>query len=153
MARSSLPVSVWLAFLHCLLEMLACSQTDFFFSNFLDKYAYNNRIWLLRHILMLSILGKNFSRRHFEIFFLIFPWKQALEETICMKGQSLFSGKIKKNIIYLSSAELVQWLVKVSWRWYTFRGAKSFQKDFTSLLKRDIHEKKSYCSPWEQNYP
>ena len=34
-------------------------------------------------------------------------------ETICMKCQILFSGKTKENIIYLSSAELVQSLVKV----------------------------------------
>ena len=29
-------------------------------------------------------------------------------ETICMKCQNLFSGENKKNIIYLSSAELAQ---------------------------------------------
>ena len=34
-------------------------------------------------------------------------------ETICMKCQILFFGKIKKNIIYLSSAESAQTVVKV----------------------------------------
>ena len=34
-------------------------------------------------------------------------------ETICMKCQILFSGKNKKNINYLSSAELAKRVVKV----------------------------------------
>ena len=34
-------------------------------------------------------------------------------ETICMKCQILFSGKNKKNIINLSSAEFAQRMVKV----------------------------------------
>ena len=34
-------------------------------------------------------------------------------ETICMKCQIMFSGKNKKNIINLSSAELAQRVVKV----------------------------------------
>ena len=60
--------------------------------------------------LTLSTLGKIFSRRHFEIFFLFFPEK----ETICMKCQILFSGKNKKNNIILSSAENAQRVVKVN---------------------------------------
>ena len=52
---------------------------------------------------MLSILGKNFSRQHFEIFFLFFP-----ENRLC-----LFSGKNKKNTINLLSAEFIQRVVKV----------------------------------------
>ena len=71
---------------------------------------------------MLSILGKIFSRRHFEIFFFNFSQKTGYdiscklspEETICMKCQSLFSGKNKKNIINLSSAENAQRVVKVN---------------------------------------
>ena len=35
-------------------------------------------------------------------------------ETICMKYQILFSGKNKKNIISLSSAELAKCVVKVN---------------------------------------
>ena len=35
-------------------------------------------------------------------------------ETICMKCQFLFSGKNKKNITNLSSAELAQRVVKVN---------------------------------------
>ena len=51
---------------------------------------------------MSLMLAKNFSRQHFEIFFLLFPRKQALAfhanclltwKTICMKCQSLFSWK------------------------------------------------------------
>ena len=68
--------------------------------------------------LTLSTLGKVFSRRYFEIFFLFFPekgfdisCKVSSKETICMKCQILFSGKNKKNkknIINLSSAESAQ---------------------------------------------
>ena len=36
------------------------------------------------------------------------------KETICMKCQILFSGKNKKNIINLSSAENAQRVVKVN---------------------------------------
>ena len=39
--------------------------------------------------------------------------KLSPKETICMKSQSLFSGKNKKNIINLSSAEFAQSVVKV----------------------------------------
>ena len=39
--------------------------------------------------------------------------KLSLKETICMKYQSLLSGKNKKNIISLSSAELAHRLIKV----------------------------------------
>ena len=60
--------------------------------------------------LTFSTLGKIFSRRHFEVFFLFFPEKQ---ETICMKCQILFSGKNKKNIINWPSAENSQRVVKV----------------------------------------
>ena len=49
---------------------------------------------------------------HIEIFFLIFPRKEDLILTICMKFQILFSRKSKKNI-NLSSAELAQRVVKV----------------------------------------
>ena len=37
-------------------------------------------------------------------------------ETICMKCLILFSGKNKKHIIYLSSAELDKIVVKVKWK-------------------------------------
>ena len=57
----------------------------------------------------LSMLGKNFSRRHFEIYIYIsyfspkiwgfdISCKLSPQETICIKCQSLFSGKNKKNI-------------------------------------------------------
>ena len=84
---------------------------------------------------MLSTLGNNFSRQHFEIFFLLFPenwlWhfmqiafskddlhemSKHIKQTICMKCQSLFSGKNKKNIINLLSAEFAQRVVKVKQR-------------------------------------
>ena len=62
---------------------------------------------------MLSILGKIFSRRHFDIFFL-FSKKTEFDnlcklspmETVCIKRQIMFSGKHKKNITNLSFAEL-----------------------------------------------
>ena len=40
--------------------------------------------------------------------------KLAPEETVCMKCQSLFSGKNKKNIISLSSAEYAKKVVMVN---------------------------------------
>ena len=74
--------------------------------------------------------GKNFSRRHFETCFppLFFLQKNRLWISckgpifythfgaICMKGQSLFSGKNKKkNIIKLSSSEFSQRVVMVKY--------------------------------------
>ena len=66
---------------------------------------------------MLNTLGKNFSRQHFEIFS-YFPQKTGFYiscrlSPICMKCLILFSGKNKKNITNLSSAELAQKVVKV----------------------------------------
>ena len=56
------------------------------------------------HSLTLSMLCKNFSRQHFEIFFLFFQENSLrhfiqiiFSETVCMNCQSLFSGKNKKN--------------------------------------------------------
>ena len=73
------------------------------------------------------MLGKNFIRRHFEIFF---PRKQKIgfdiscKLSICMKYQSLFSGK--KNILE-SSADFAARMVKM----------------FFSCL--DIHHTKAKC--------
>ena len=66
------------------------------------------------------MLGKNYSRRQFDLFFLIFPSKIGFDiscklspqETICMKCQCLFSGKNKKNI-NLSSAGIAHTAEKV----------------------------------------
>ena len=68
-----------------------------------------------------------------------------------MKCQILFSGKNKKNIINLSSAEYVQRVVKIKGSWYTFRGDDfikigfaPFRGDnfikigFAALLKKDL---------------
>ena len=62
------------------------------------------------------MLGKIFSKQHFKLFFLFFPWKKVLtfHANCRMKDQSLFSGKNKKNIVNLSSAELAQRVVKVN---------------------------------------
>ena len=68
-----------------------------------------------------STLGKIFTRRHFEIFFFLILQKTGFDiscklspmKIICMQCQILFSGKNKKNIINLSSAELAQRVVKV----------------------------------------
>ena len=75
-------------------------------------------------ILRLSMLGRNFSRQYYEIFFLFlfFFQKTGFDiscklsplETICMKYQSLFSRKNMKNIFTLSSAEIAQKVVKVN---------------------------------------
>ena len=47
-------------------------------------------------------------------------------ESICMKWQILFSGKIRKNIINFSSAEFVQRVVKVKqMKTYTNNSRKS----------------------------
>ena len=73
-----------------------------------------------------SMLGKSYSRWHFNMFFIIFLIKQDLNfhancllwlETICMNGQSLFYGKKKKENtnILLSSAELAQRVEKVKY--------------------------------------
>ena len=68
---------------------------------------------------MLSMLGKNFSRQRFEIFFFFF-FSEDSKETVCMKCQILFSGK-KKNIIILSSVELAQRVVKMKLNGYSFQ--------------------------------
>ena len=69
--------------------------------------------------LLLSTLGKIFSRRYIEIFFSVYishktgfdtSCKLSPMETICMKCQILFSGKTKKNML---SAELDQRAVGV----------------------------------------
>ena len=73
----------------------------------------------------LSILGKIFlflAGIFWEIFFFLFfmqetevdiSCKLSPLETICIKCQILFSGKNKKNVINLLSAELAQRMVKV----------------------------------------
>ena len=56
----------------------------------------------------LSMLGKNFSRWQFEIFFFIFPQKKALTfhaNYLLRNCQSLFSGIIREVSSVLSSAE------------------------------------------------
>ena len=60
------------------------------------------------------MLGKNFSGRHFEIFFLIFPRKWALtfHAHCLLRGEAYFLGKDSKNIIDLSSAEYAQRMYK-----------------------------------------
>ena len=70
--------------------------------------------------LMFSTLDKIFSRQPAGDM-LIFSQKTGFDiscklsplETICMKCQIVFSGKIRKNITNLSSAELAQRVVKV----------------------------------------
>ena len=67
-------------------------------------------------IIYIITLDKIFSRRQFEIFFLIFfPQKTGFDisyklsmETVCMKRQIQFSGQNKKNITNVSSAELAK---------------------------------------------
>ena len=74
---------------------------------------------------MHSTLCKIFSRRLTEFFFFFFSYfsqktgfniscKMSPLETICMKCNILFPGKIKKNIGNVSSAELNWRVVKVN---------------------------------------
>ena len=58
--------------------------------------------------LTLSTLGKIFSRRHFEIFFLFFP-----ETGDNLHEMSYVFWEKQENIIHLSSAENAQRVVKV----------------------------------------
>ena len=60
------------------------------------------------HLLTLCMLGKNFSRRHFEIIFSYFSYKIGFD-TSC----KLSLGKIRKNIINLSSADFAHNMVLV----------------------------------------
>ena len=70
--------------------------------------------WSNETSLTLSTLGKIFIRRTFWNIFLIFTRKQVLIfYANCMKCQILFSGKNKKNVINVSSAELVQRMVQL----------------------------------------
>ena len=63
---------------------------------------------------MFNMLGKNFSRQHFEIFFIENRlWHFMQTVSVCMKCQNTFSWKNKKNTISLSSSELAQRLMKV----------------------------------------
>ena len=71
---------------------------------------------------MLSTLGRIFSRRHIEVFFLFsletgfdISCKLTPAETICMKCHNLFPGKNKKIMINLSSAELAQRVANVNY--------------------------------------
>ena len=113
---------------------------------------------------MLSTLGKIFSRRYIEIFFLIFlifPWKQILafhadcphwRQFVFMKWLCLFPGKKtilfsgkktkpkKKKIIKLSSAELAKIVVNVKFMGrvqekYNWAGLNQNQKNNILHLK------------------
>ena len=96
---------------HCILNMLWRNvKRQHYFS--LKKSTLSRA---MNTLLTLSTLGKIFSRRHFETFSLFsqktgfdISCKLSPKETICMKCQILFSGKNKKNIINLSSAENAQ---------------------------------------------
>ena len=66
------------------------------------------------------MIGKNFSQ-HFELFFLIFPRKQALtfhancllRKQFASNVKPVFGEQIKKNDIHLSSAEFVFFQLQV----------------------------------------
>ena len=65
---------------------------------------------------MLSILGKVFSRRHFDFcFYFIFQRRLffTFRTQFTRNFKSYFLEKYKKNIISLSSAEFAQKVVKV----------------------------------------
>ena len=76
----------------------------------------HNRVLADLLILTLSTLGKIFSRRHFEIFSLFFSKNRIRHFKSCSLGKirKMFSGKNKKNIINLPSAENAHRVVKVN---------------------------------------
>ena len=92
-------------------------QTAWIWSEFLLDAHVQRWISWSWGLVKLCILGKNFSRKHFKIFFSFFLENRICHfmqivsigdnfmETICMKCQILFSRKNKENIISLSSAE------------------------------------------------
>ena len=92
---------------------ILASISKFIFS-FTEKGIKCQKVIL---ILMLSMLEKKISRLHFETFFFSkkidfgISCKLSPKETICMKCQSLYSMKNKKNINSLST-ELSQRMVK-----------------------------------------
>ena len=64
-----------------------------------------------------TVLGKNFREQQFEIFYLFFP-ESFLQivfslEKICIKSQRLLSGKSKKDVVNLLSAEFAHSAVMV----------------------------------------
>ena len=72
-------------------------------------------------------------------YFLIFPRKQDLTfhaNSICMKGQIQFSGKNKKNIINLLSAEIAKKVVKG--KHMTKVNALSKNQKFQWVMKRPL---------------
>ena len=77
------------------------------------------------YTLTLSMSG---CRQHLKYIFSHFSqkigfaisWKLSSYETICLKYQAKFLGKLRKNIISLSSAEFVQGVVKIKGTGYTF---------------------------------
>ena len=87
------------------------------FSIYLNRCVFvmrNINVHLL-YVLAGSMLGKIFSRRHFDVF--SFPQNIGFltfnVACLLMKCQRLFSGENKKNIINLSSVELAQRVVKI----------------------------------------
>ena len=67
-----------------------------------DQFLRLHTIHMYSFPLTLSMMGKNYIRRHFKTFEYFFPEKVALrnfmqKETIFMKCQILFSGKNKKT--------------------------------------------------------
>ena len=119
---------------------------------------------------MLSMVSKYFIRWHFEIFcFLYFPKKTGfgiskcvvLEETICLKCQSLFSGKNKKKYhhfviscpengkswtkhcqIYVSNVRVFSWRIFKEKYYFFFveKCALSFCYKFSQLSLRFIQK-------------
>ena len=94
--------------------------------NKLNKGYDCHRLCQKFEILTISTQGKNFSREQFEIFSKKIGFDSSCKlsplETICMKCQNLFSGKNKKNIINLSSAELAERMAKFKCE-YTIDGS------------------------------
>ena len=93
------------------------------------------------------MLSKNFSRQHFEIFFLFFTenrfwhfmWNVSNGDSLKIKCQILFSKKNKKNIINLSSAEFANRVLRVEQSNGPISNKeKAHRPQFAHLSKTDI---------------
>ena len=98
--------------------------------SFFFFFSSENRIW---HFMQIVSTVVNLHEMSNSVFWEIRKTKTGFNisctlspvETICMKYQSLFPGKNKKNIIKLSAAELAKRVVKVKFQQVCFIACES----------------------------
>ena len=95
-------ISNWSQRQPLLLWFIHCTGNDVTKIYRKDQFLRLRTIHMYSFPLTLSMMGKNYIRRHFKTFEYFFPEKVALrnfmqKETIFMKCQILFSGKNKKT--------------------------------------------------------